>query len=143
MTIEGTNEVQLIAGIESAFELVSPPHRRAWFRQLMRRPGPLLAQVYLTLLALAAIFAPLVAPYDPIEQDIPNRLAGPSWSHLLGTDDLGRDFLSRLIYGARVSLAVCLAVVAIAMAVALVVGLISGYAGGRTDNILMRINDGG
>ena len=101
MTIEGTNEVQLIAGIESAFELANAPHRRHAFRRLMSRPGPLLAQVYLTLLALAAIFAPLVVPYDPIEQDIPNRLAGPSLSHLLGTDDLGRDFLSRLIYGAR------------------------------------------
>ena len=62
---------------------------------------------------------------------------------LLGTDDLGRDLLSRLIYGARISLLVCVAVIAIAMAVSLVIGLFSGYVGGRTDNVLMRIADGG
>ncbi len=152
MTIDGTDDVLRYAddipitpdeGIEPAIQFTGVRPPRGTFRQLMRRPGPLVAQVFLTVLALAALFAPVVAPYDPDQLDIPNRFATPSWSHLLGTDDLGRDLFSRLIYGARVSLVVCIAVIAIAMAIGLVVGLISGYAGGRTDSILMRIVDGG
>ncbi len=129
--------------VEASLHRASARPTRGAFRRLMSRPGPLVAQVYLTLLVLAAIFAPLVVPYAPNDPVFTNRFADPSWSHLLGTDDLGRDLLSRLIYGARVSLSVCFAVIAIAMAIGLVVGLVSGYVGGTTDNILMRITDGG
>jgi peptide/nickel transport system permease protein len=152
MTIEGTDEVLRYAdnvpispdeAFAPAVELAAAPHRRGAFRRLIRRPGPAIAIVYIVLLGLAAIFRKWVAPYDPNEQDIPNKFATPSWEHWLGTDNLGRDLLSRLIYGAWISLQVALAVVAIAMVVSLVVGLFSGYVGGRTDNALMRIVDGG
>jgi peptide/nickel transport system permease protein len=152
VTIDGTDEVLRYAdnipispdeAVEPAVGFAGVPLRRGAFRRLMRRPGPLVAQIYLTLLVLAAIFAPFVAPYDPDALDIPNRFATPSWSHLVGTDDLGRDLFSRLIYGARISLLVCISVIAIAMIVSLFFGLISGYVGGRTDSILMRITDGG
>ena len=152
MTIEGTDEVLRYAdnvpvspneAFAPAVELAAVPHRRGAFRRLIRRPGPAIALVYIVVLGLAAIFRGWVAPYDPNEQDIPNKFATPSWEHWVGTDNLGRDLLSRLIYGAWISLQVALFVVAIAMVVSLVVGLFSGYVGGRTDNALMRIVDGG
>jgi peptide/nickel transport system permease protein len=152
MTVEGTEEVLRYAdnialtpeeAAEPAVAFAGIPRRKGAFRRMMRRPGVVIASTYLTLLTLAAVFAPLVVPYDPDEPDIPNRFATPSLQHLVGTDDLGRDLLSRLIYGARVSLLVCFAVITISMLISLVVGLISGYIGGRTDNILMRITDGG
>jgi peptide/nickel transport system permease protein len=152
VTIEGTDEVLRYAenipitpdeAVEGAVGFAGLPKRKGAFRRLLRRPGPTIALAYLLVLAFSAVFARWVAPYDPDEQDIPNRLATPSWEHWLGTDDLGRDFLSRIIYGARVSLVVGIAVVAIAMAIALVVGLFSGYRGGAIDNVLMRVADGG
>ncbi|MFM8303223.1 MAG: dipeptide/oligopeptide/nickel ABC transporter permease/ATP-binding protein, partial [Actinomycetota bacterium] len=152
MTIEGTDDVLRYAenvaitpdeAVEAAVGFAGLPRRPGALRRLLRRPGPTVALAYLAVLALAALFAPLVAPYDPDAQDIPNRLATPSWSHWLGTDDLGRDFLSRIIFGARVSLTVAVSVIVIAMAVALVIGLFSGYTGGAVDNVLMRIADGG
>ena len=152
MTIEGTDEVLRYAenvaitpdeAVEAAVAFAGLPKRKGAFRRLLRRPGPTVSLVYLVVLSFSAIFAKWVAPYPPNQQDIPNRLATPSWSHWLGTDDLGRDFLSRIIYGARVSLLVGVSVIAIAMAIALVVGLFSGYTGGTVDNVLMRITDGG
>jgi peptide/nickel transport system permease protein len=152
MTIEGTDEVLRYAAnvpvspeeaVEPAIELAAAPHRRGAFRRLVRRPGPAIALTYIVVLGLAAIFREWVAPYDPNEQDISNKFATPSWSHLAGTDNLGRDLFSRLIYGAWISLQVAIAVIAIAMVVSLVVGLFSGYVGGKTDNLLMRITDGG
>jgi len=152
MTIEGTDEVLHYAenipitpdeAVEAAVEFAALPKRKGAFRRLLRRPGPTIALVYLVVLGFCAVFAKWVAPYDPNQQDIPNRLATPSWSHWLGTDDLGRDFLSRIIYGARVSLVVSLSVIAIAMAIALLVGLFSGYTGGAVDNVIMRVADGG
>ena len=152
MTIEGTDEVLRYAenipitpdeAVEAAVEFAGLPKRKGAFRRLLRRPGPTIALAYLAVLGFCAVFASWVAPYDPNEQDIPNRLATPSWAHWLGTDDLGRDFLSRIIFGARVSLVVSLSVIAISMAIALVFGLFSGYIGGAVDNVLMRITDGG
>ena len=129
--------------VEGAAAFVALPKRPGALRRMLRRPAPAAALAYLVIVGLAAIFAPVVAPYDPDTLDIPNRLATPSLEHLLGTDDLGRDLLSRLIYGARISLGVSLSVIAISMLVALLVGLYSGYAGGGADNVLMRITDAG
>lgn len=95
-------------------------------------------------LLFVALAAPLLAPYDPTAQSLADRLAPPFWleggsgEHPLGTDNLGRDVLSRLIYGSRVSLAVGLGVVAIAGSVGTVLGLLAGYKGGRTDASIMR-----
>jgi peptide/nickel transport system permease protein len=129
--------------VEAAAAFAALPRRPGAFRRLLRRPGPTAALAFLVLLGLAALFAPWIAPYDPNAIDVPDRFATPSWHHLLGADDLGRDLLSRLLYGARVSLVVSLSVIVIATLVALVVGMVAGYSGGAIDNVLMRFADGG
>lgn len=96
----------------------------------------------LVFLILIAIFAPLLAPHDPLAQDLGNRLKPLGESgHLLGTDSLGRDILSRLIYGARITLYIVILVAMIAPVVGLFIGTVAGYAGGVADVILMRITD--
>src|SRR5262245_1221933 len=129
MTIDGTDEVLRYAenvpitpdeAVEPAIFLAAAPHRRNAFRRLIRKPGPAIALGYIVVLTFVAINRSWIAPYDPNEQDIPNKLATPSWQHWAGTDHLGRDMLSRLIYGAWVSLEVAISVIVIAMAVSLV-----------------------
>ena len=101
----------------------------------------------LALVVVAAVFAPLIAPYDPNAIDIINRLAPPAWAHggsaahLLGTDELGRDLLSRIIYGARTSMTIGLVVVVIGMATGTAAGLLASFRGGWTDTLVMRIVD--
>jgi len=92
-------------------------------------------------IVLMAILAPVLAPHDPFEQDLVARLDAPSAEHWLGTDSYGRDVLSRLIYGARISLAVSFAAVAIAMLVGTAIGVVSGYVGGLLDQIVMSVLD--
>jgi peptide/nickel transport system permease protein len=94
------------------------------------------------LLVGAALFAPLVAPYDPIALHIQDRLQNPSTTYLLGTDELGRDVLSRLIYGAQTSLMVGSIALAIAASVGTLLGLLGGYLGGSADAVIMRVLDG-
>jgi peptide/nickel transport system permease protein len=100
-----------------------------------------LGLVLLAAIVLIAIFAPLLAPYDPIEQDIVNRLLPPASDFWLGTDSYGRDVLSRLIYGARVSLFVGIVAITIAMVIGTTVGVLSGYIGGRFDSFVMAVVD--
>jgi peptide/nickel transport system permease protein len=90
---------------------------------------------------LMAIFAPLIAPYDPLQQNLLDKFAPPSREHLLGQDELGRDVLSRIIYGARISLTAGLASVAIATGVGTIIGVVSGYFGRWPDSLLMRLMD--
>jgi peptide/nickel transport system permease protein len=90
---------------------------------------------------LMAIFAPLIAPYDPLQQNLLDKFASPSREHLLGQDELGRDILSRIIYGARISLTAGLASVAIATGVGTIIGVVSGYFGRWPDSLLMRLMD--
>jgi peptide/nickel transport system permease protein len=110
-------------------------------REIASRPAGLFGLIVVGGLIFLAIFTPVVAPDDPAHQDIVNRLQGPSWDHLLGTDQLGRDLLSRLIYGTRVALSVALPGVAIALAVGLLIGLVAGYVGRWTDNSLIVVMD--
>ena len=112
-------------------------------RRLLRNRAALAAIAFLTLITVLAVFAPLASPHDPNAQDILHRFGAPSWSHPFGTDYLGRDILSRLIFGARVSLEVAYSVVAIALVIAVPIGLVSGYFGGLIDNLLMRVADAG
>jgi peptide/nickel transport system permease protein len=93
------------------------------------------------LVALAALFAPLLAPYDPLEQDIIAKLQPPTAAHLLGTDSFGRDILSRLLYGARISLLIGFAATFIAMAVGSAIGVVAGWYGGRLDAFIMQVMD--
>jgi peptide/nickel transport system permease protein len=90
---------------------------------------------------LMAVFAPLIAPYDPLRQNLTEKFAGPSASHPFGQDELGRDILSRVIYGARISLTAGLAAVAIATTAGTLIGMIAGYFGGWLDSVLMRLMD--
>lgn len=92
-------------------------------------------------IALAAIFAPLIAPFDPIEQDYNAILLPPNLTHLFGTDNLGRDIFSRVIYGARIDLVIGFITTYVPMTYGVVIGAYAGYMGGRIDSVLMRIID--
>jgi peptide/nickel transport system permease protein len=121
------------------------PHRAAGGEE-RRRPrgrgvGLALALGFIAAVALVALLAPVLAPYDPIKQDLENAAAGASAQHLLGTDEFGRDVLSRLIWGARPALLGVLVATATACAIGLPWGLIAGYAGGLADLVLMRVAD--
>jgi peptide/nickel transport system permease protein len=113
----------------------------ALLKEVAGRPAGLFGLIVVGGLVVLAIFAPLIAPYDPAEQHIEDRLQGPSWDYLLGTDQLGRDILSRLIYGVRVALSVALPGVAAALVIGLLIGLVAGYLGGKTDNSMIVVMD--
>ena len=124
--------------------------RAAWsdlWRAILRRPGITLATLVVLAMAAAGISAPAVAPLDPVEQNVIDRLAPPFFmeggtrEHLLGTDHLGRDVLSRLIYGARVALIVGVTTVTVSGFVGLAIGLVAGYFGGWADTAFMRLLD--
>jgi len=109
---------------------------------LVRNPLAVLGIAIVVVLILAAIFAPLIAPADPIAQDLTRRLLPPgSPGYLLGSDELGRDIFSRLLYGARITLYVVALVVVTAPVFGLLVGTVAGYAGGWVDVVLMRFTD--
>ena len=106
-----------------------------------RRWGPWLAIGFIALLTLIGLLAPFLAPYDPIKQDLSNPIGGPTLQHLLGTDEFGRDVLSRLIWGTRPALIGTLVAVVTACAIGLPWGLVAGYLGDTVDLVLMRIAD--
>jgi len=110
-------------------------------RRLRRNRAAMAGLVVVLLLALLAIFAPVIAPADPIAQDLDARLLPPSHQHWLGTDDLGRDLLTRIIYGGRVSLTVGLVSIGIALAVGTVLGLAGGFYRGISESVIMRTMD--
>ncbi len=97
--------------------------------------------IVLILVVLSAVFASSIAPFDPIKRDVRNRLQAPSAEHWLGTDALGRDMLTRIIYGGRLSLWIGFAAVMLSLVVGVPLGLISGYSGGAIDAVIMRIMD--
>ncbi len=114
---------------------------RALWVTLRRKPLGLISAALLVMLVLTAIFADVLAPFDPVETRPEIRLAPPSWAHPFGTDDIGRDVLSRVIYGARISLWVGLLAVGIGTAAGMVIGLVCGFWEGRIDMILQRVMD--
>jgi peptide/nickel transport system permease protein len=127
-----------------------PRGEREWvtlLRRLARRRTALFGMLVVLAVMLAAVAAPLVAPFDPLEQDIGQRLREPGWQdeqgrvHLLGTDHLGRDILSRVVFGSRIALLVGLAAVVISGVLGMLIGLVAGYFGGRLDDFLMRLAD--
>ena len=108
---------------------------------MRRQPLALVGGGILVLLVLVAVAAPLLAPYDPLEQNLYQRLEAPSWGHPLGTDEFGRDICSRIIYGARISLRIGFICISIALVVGTTLGLLSGYYGGLMDALIMRLVD--
>lgn len=143
---------------DSDSEIAAKPVVRGLSRRvrIMRNLTFIIPVIILSIIILMAIFADLawlgfpdvrLAPYDPVKMSLPDRLMPPFWAeggstaHLLGTDKMGRDVLSRLIFGARISLSVSLLVIFITSFVGTVLGIIGGYLGGRTEAFLMRITD--
>lgn len=114
-------------------------------RRMLANPRVVLGGAVLLFFALAAVFAPLIAPHDPVEQDLMLQYIPPAWSdraepgYLFGTDNLGRDILSRLIYGAQIALFVAVAAAAAAGLLGTVLGLLAGYLGGWVDTVISRL----
>jgi peptide/nickel transport system permease protein len=109
--------------------------------QFLGNRAALVSFVCFMLVTVACLAAPLIAPYDPVAINLSDKLQAPGMAHWLGTDYFGRDVLSRVLYGGRVSLMVALLVVVASILVGVPVGLLAGFAGGRVDNVLMRIMD--
>jgi peptide/nickel transport system permease protein len=130
--------------MEGAATLSLSPARPRWRRSMrltLRNRLVFAGGLLVALLSVVALFAPVVAPDDPIATDAAVRLQSPSWDHLFGTDRFGRDVLSRVIYGSRISLWVSLTSVAIATFVGTILGLASGYFGHWTDHVISRLLD--
>ncbi|WP_108061142.1 ABC transporter permease [Poseidonibacter lekithochrous] len=118
-----------------------------FYKQFRKNKSALIGLYIVAILILCALLAPVLAPYDPLIQNLGNRLIPPFWAeggsfaHILGTDDFGRDLLSRIIYGARISLMIGVVSVGISLFFGLIMGACAGYFGGKVDIIIMRIVD--
>ena len=127
------------------FATEGKPHVESEWRRSLRRIRKsrlALFGFFITgLVILMAIFAPLIAPYSPTKMSLRERLSPPSASHPFGTDDAGRDILSRVIYGSRITLRICIIVVGLTLGIGTLLGILSGYIGGWVDDLIMRLND--
>ncbi|MDF2096943.1 D,D-dipeptide ABC transporter permease [Aquibaculum arenosum] len=111
-----------------------------WY-QVRRSPLMAVGTLLILTVLICTAFAPWIAPHDPNAINLVNRLAPPSFEHPFGTDEVGRDLFSRVIYGSRASVGIGLAIVAISMTIGSAIGAFSGLAGGRTDTVIMRVMD--
>jgi peptide/nickel transport system permease protein len=127
------------AATEAAFQVESPGRRA--LRRLAHRKGAMVALVVILILVALAILAPYISPYDPARQSWTAVRKAPSALNWFGTDEVGRDILTRILYGARASLSAGVISVAIAIAIGVPVGLLAGYAGGLVDGIVSRFTD--
>lgn len=120
------------------------PARRPWvqaLRVLVRNKAAIFGLAVILVLSLLAVFAPLVTSYDPTQQNLNDALQPPSAEHLFGTDNLGRDILTRIVYGGRISLMVGVLAVSLAVVIGVPLGLLSGFLGGWVDMVIQRIAD--
>jgi ABC-type dipeptide/oligopeptide/nickel transport system permease subunit len=134
-----TTEATLPAGIKENTRRVG--EFRRFMRVFLNRKIVMIGLAIIVIFIISAIFAPVIAPYNPNEQNVMNSLRQPGGAHLLGTDALGRDILSRVIYGSRTSLLIGITVVAFSAVVGMGLGLIAGYFGGWAYTIIMRVID--
>jgi ABC-type dipeptide/oligopeptide/nickel transport system permease subunit len=111
------------------------------YKVFLRNKAAVVGLILVVFISLGALFAPLIAPYDVREQDFQHRYMRPSWKHLLGTDDFGRDTFSRVVYAARVSLSVGVLSVLISTLLGILVGMFAGYLGGRLDALVVGLVD--
>jgi len=111
------------------------------WRRLKRNRAAIVGGIIVLLFVFIALLAPLISPYPPNEGDLTKRLKPPSKEYLLGTDSLGRDLLSRVIHGARISLQIQIVAVSIAMVIGTLLGMVGGYYGGKFDHLIMRLMD--
>lgn len=133
--------VSTVPGIAAATRKRRQNPYAATLRQLVRKRTALFGLGLVILLVLTAIFADILAPYNPIETFVEHTMAPPSWQFLLGTDMLGRDVLSRVMHGSRVSLYVGVLSLVLAIFVGIPLGIVSGFYGGLVDNAIMRLMD--
>lgn len=134
----------------SSVEVTSPapltPFQEFWY-YFRQNKGAVIGLAFIAIVSFACIFAPFVAPFDPIEQNRSALLLPPAWfeggdiRYLLGTDDIGRDILSRIIYGARLSIFIGLLIVLMSCVLGVILGLLAGYYGGSVDIVIMRFVD--
>ncbi|MCL2799338.1 MAG: ABC transporter permease [Endomicrobia bacterium] len=110
-------------------------------KKIFKNKTAFIGIVFIAIVVFIALFAPFIAPYDPASQDLSQRLAAPSKAHILGTDDLGRDVFSRMVYGARVSMAVGFFAAFLTVLIGTILGMVSGYFGGISDSVIMRFTD--
>lgn len=137
-------EARLPAGIEEDPDAIlaeSETIKDQIIHMFKTNPMASISAAIILIYVIVAFLAPWVAPYDPNAQTLVDRLQGPSAKHLLGTDEFGRDVLSRMIYGARISLLVGLLPTTISMTIGTILGLLAGYKGGRVDYFIMRLAD--
>lgn len=128
----------------ASIQLATRPRRNLWldaWRRLLRNRAALVALLVISIFALVALGAPLAAPYSYEAQDLDHTTEAPTTAHLMGTDQLGRDVFSRLVYGARISFVVALAAQIVIIGIGVPLGLISGYYGGYADTLITRIID--
>ncbi|HEU4369666.1 MAG TPA: ABC transporter permease [Methylomirabilota bacterium] len=115
---------------------------RRWWRRFARNRGAVFGLGVFLAVVVMALFANVLAPYDPVAQGVGPANEPPSWEHWAGTDSFGRDMLSRIIYGARIALVVGVVAVLLAMVIGVSLGLVAGYYGGKVDALIMRVMDG-
>ena len=132
-------QIQQDAAVSTGVQTRS--RRQDFIKTFLSNRLALFGMVVMAIFILMAVFAPLVAPYDPLQQDLAGKFATPSAAHPFGQDELGRDILSRVIYGARISLTAGLAAVAIATGIGTLIGVVAGFFGGWLDSLLMRFMD--
>ena len=138
-------------GAAKALDFIADDRRAVRWRKVLRKlvenKGAVFGLIMVLGVIFSAVLAPWISPHDPILQDVEKRLFPPMWqegadpNYFLGTDHLGRDIVSRLIYGARISIVVSVSAVALSAVLGTLIGLLSGYYGGKVDNIFMRIAD--
>ncbi len=141
MSEVSVGRISVPRGSEGARSLDAPPKQRTLLRRFLRERTAVGGLIIIVFFVLAAIAAPLVAPHDPTDVDARAILSSPSAEHWLGTDNLGRDLLSRLIYGARWTLGTAFLAAVLVVSIGVLVGLVAGYLGGLIDDILMRLVD--
>lgn len=145
MTTEPTT-VPATGGVRTATpETPQPPSSvygvRRFFRRLRRQRPAMVALFFLVFIGATAVFAPLLATHDPNQQQLANYLLPPSSEHWFGTDDLGRDLYSRMLFAGRISLTAALQSVAVAALLGIIPGIVAGFAGGWVDSLIMRTTD--